>query len=73
LDVGEVAFLLSGSVQGERVSAESGGDDPTDGHVGSLPRAEDAEIAERHRRQVEVFRVQAAQVLGRQLGDPVGA
>ncbi len=70
---GEVAHLLTVTEDRQRPPLADRGEEPVHSHVRALPRAVDGEVPQRHGRQTPVGRIEPAQVLGRELGDAVGA
>ena len=72
-DVRELADLRAVAVARERRAVDRGFAQPVDRHVGPLARTEHGEVAQRHRGDAPVLRVQPAEVLGRELRDAVGA
>ena len=73
VDVGELADLRAVAVTRERGAVDRGLAQPVDRHVGPLPRTEHREVPQRDRVHAPVLGVQAAEVLGRELGHAVRA
>src|ERR1700693_3389761 len=74
-DVGhirKVARLLAVPIDGQLPAVQQGTDELVKGHIGPLPGTVDREIAQRDGRHAEIPAVERAEMLGRELGDPVG-